>query len=412
MVCAVTKPPVTIEWGEMPQKDLVRNNEAGVKSQLRHLIANALYPTKSYSLPSVCERYGLDSGTSEEAFSSKTRYVMARLEKLSDEKVFGVAKKVLGDFPDDKLQAAVEQLEKGGHLISDLTRQHLAETLNAWPLAGKRELLTMLREYWEIDRINSPHEFSASLADDIDRHVLCNNDWSNAEVLELAGFLTCSQARLFQFLEDVVHPIRRDQEEQEQIVAALNPILRRDGYAFVPGKQISGYPTYKIRETAATGSQPADDLISQVLISFDESGVHHAWQKALGRRTSDPEGAITAAKTLLETVCKHIIDKNGQLYSDNDDLPKLYAAAAECLQLAPTQHTEKIFKNILGNCQSIVGNLAGLRNKLGDSHGQGKRHVRPVARHAELAVNLAGSVAMFLIATWNARKTNGDGNRG
>jgi hypothetical protein len=167
-----------------------------------------------------------------------------------------------------------------------------------------------------------------------------------------------------------------------------------------------------MQETAATGTQPADGLISQVLSSFDESGVHHAWQKALDRRTSDPEGAITAAKTLLETVCKHIIDGLGQCYGENDDLPKLYATAAECLQLAPMQHTEKLFKSILGNCQSIVGNLAGLRNKLGDSHGQGKRHVRPVARHAELAVNLAGSVAMFLIATWNARKAKGGANGG
>src|ERR1700694_5757547 len=99
--------------------------------------------------------------------------------------------------------------------------------------------------------------------------------------------------------------------------------------------------------------------------SFDESGVHHAWQKALDRRKSDPEGAITAAKTLLETVCKHIVDEAGETYGEHDDLPKLYAKAAECLQLAPTQHTETVFKSILGNCQSIVGNLAGLRNKLG-----------------------------------------------
>jgi hypothetical protein len=57
---------------------------------------------------------------------------------------------------------------------------------------------------------------------------------------------------------------------------------------------------------------------------------------------------------------------------DNDDLPKLYATAAEHLNLAPSQHTEVVFKSILGNCQSVVGNLAGLRNKLGDAHGQGR----------------------------------------
>ncbi len=85
-----------------------------MKSQLRHVVASALYPTKSYNLPSVCERYGLEPGTGDEAFSSKTRYVMSRLEKLSDEQVFHISKQVVADFPDDKLQAVVEQLEKDG----------------------------------------------------------------------------------------------------------------------------------------------------------------------------------------------------------------------------------------------------------------------------------------------------------
>jgi hypothetical protein len=241
------------------------------------------------------------------------------------------------------------------------------------------------------------------LADDIERHAMRNNDWDNSEILERVGFLACSQAKLLRFLEDIVHPLRRDHSEQ-QIVAALNPILRRDGYCFVPSHGISGYPTYNVQETTATGVQPADALISDALSSYDESGVYQAWQKALDRRSSDPEGAITAAKTLLETVCKHIIDEIGSTYGENDDLPKLYNAAAGSLNLAPSQHTEKAFKSILGNCQAVVGNLASLRNKLGDSHGQGKRHVKPQARHAELAVNLAGSMAMFLISTWNARQ--------
>jgi hypothetical protein len=43
---------------------------------------------------------------------------MNRLEKLSDEKVFDIARQVVADFPDDKLQVAIEQLEKGGHLVS------------------------------------------------------------------------------------------------------------------------------------------------------------------------------------------------------------------------------------------------------------------------------------------------------
>lgn len=59
---------------------------------------------------------------------------------------------------------------------------------------------------------------------------------------------------------------------------------------------------------------------------------------------------------------------------------------------------------ILGGCSAVVNGLGTLRNKLGDAHGQGKIPVTPAARHAELAVNLAGSLALFLVSTHKASK--------
>lgn len=122
------------------------------------------------------------------------------------------------------------------------------------------------------------------------------------------------------------------------------------------------------------------------------------------RRATDPEGAITAARTLLETVCKHILDEQGLVYVDTDDLPKLYKATAGSLNLSPSQHTEQVFRQILGGCQAVVEGLGAVRNRHSDAHGRGKQGVRPLPRHAELAVNLAGTMATFLIATWNARQ--------
>jgi hypothetical protein len=107
-------------------------------------------------------------------------------------------------------------------------------------------------------------------------------------------------------------------------------------------------------------------------------------------------------------VCKHILDDAGVQYSDDADLPKLWALTAEHLNLAPHQHQEGIFKAILGNCQSVVNNLGAIRNRVGDAHGQGRRPVKPKPRHAELAVNLAGTMAAFLVATWKERVTSTD----
>jgi hypothetical protein len=149
---------------------------------------------------------------------------------------------------------------------------------------------------------------------------------------------------------------------------------------------------------------PADEAISDTLLTFDPDGVHNVWVKALDRRLDDPDGAITSARTLLETVCKRILDDAGETYSEKDDLPALYNAMAKLLNLAPSQHSEHIFKTILGNCKSVVNSLGSLRNKVGDAHGRGGRPVHAAPRHAALAVNLAGSVATFLVETWQAQQ--------
>ena len=154
-----------------------------------------------------------------------------------------------------------------------------------------------------------------------------------------------------------------------------------------------------------TNRAPADASISEALASFDAEGVHAAWEKALERRTGDPEGAITMARTLLETVCKRILDDAGDKYDEGEELPKLYQMTAERLSLAPSQHAEEAFKRILGSCQNVVNTLGTLRNKIGDAHGRGGKPVKVKPRHAALAVNLAGSMATFLVETWNATKT-------
>ena len=155
-------------------------------------------------------------------------------------------------------------------------------------------------------------------------------------------------------------------------------------------------------EEPGDAQTPADATTTVVLAAFDGEHVALAWQKALERRASDPEGALTMARTLLEAVCKQILDREGLDYNEKADLPALYGAAAEALKLAPSQHTEKVFKQIMGGCQSVVNGLGTLRTRLGDAHGKSSKAVKPAPRHATLAVNLAGSMATFLVETWVA----------
>jgi hypothetical protein len=58
---------------------------------------------------------------------------------------------------------------------------------------------------------------------------------------------------------------------------------------------------------------PSDAPITATVKLVNSEYIQETWNKALARRSSDPEGAITAARTLLESVCKHILDTAGEL---------------------------------------------------------------------------------------------------
>lgn len=66
----------------------------------------------------------------------------------------------------------------------------------------------------------------------------------------------------------------------------------------------------------------------------DWAAVQRNWDAALAKVASDPEGAITAARTTLESVCKHICDDRSVAYEAGWDLGKLHKAAASALEVS------------------------------------------------------------------------------
>lgn len=156
-------------------------------------------------------------------------------------------------------------------------------------------------------------------------------------------------------------------------------------------------------------SVPHHDMIAQIT-TVDEQFIAQAWRKALDRMNDDAEAAITSARSLIETVCKHILDEKQVNYDDTVELPKLYKQTAGVLNLSPDQHSEQLFKQILGGCQTVVEGLGGLRNKFGDAHGMSKKKSKPAVRHATLAVNLSGAMCSFLLQTFNHLKEKSSDN--
>src|SRR5690606_19008930 len=84
-------------------------------------------------------------------------------------------------------------------------------------------------------------------------------------------------------------------------------------------------------------ANPGDGVISETLSHREH--LIDTWEKALQRRATDSDGAITSARTLLESTFKHVLDEKGVSYSDNGDLRPLYELASKELNLHPSQHS-------------------------------------------------------------------------
>lgn len=149
---------------------------------------------------------------------------------------------------------------------------------------------------------------------------------------------------------------------------------------------------------------PGDRLVDDALNNFSIEEVQRVWERAIERRESDPEAAITAARSLVESVCKHILDEEEESYEQADDLKQLYQKTARQMNYAPDQQSEQEFRRLAGACSTIVNSLFSIRNRYGDAHGRSGSATDPSYRHAELAVNVAGSLATFLVTTWSERR--------
>jgi hypothetical protein len=377
--------------------------------ELRHLLASAIATAKAYDVPALCRRLRLGDGDEQEAFASKYKYAQKRIMEISADQVIASATQLVADEDHFELgEQLAKILEITGPPVTTLTRRRLITLFEDQPLARDIEDMELIRGLWPIGSLRAPHPSSeATLEDYLHRHTVRNNDLSNRDVLEALSVLTCSRALLFRLLAAVTAPDARSAPEQIELAGKIDAILRHDGYTLALAGQLSGSPFYAVRP-APSGS-PADESISAALAAFDPTQVHARWTMAMERRATEPSGAITLARTLLEDVCKWILDQAGETWQEADDLPVLYRKLAKILKLAPDDHTEQIFKQILGSCQSVVESLGALRNKLSDAHSLGPKRARPQARHAELAVNLAGAMATFLVATWEVRQLEASG---
>ncbi|MFZ2975418.1 MAG: abortive infection family protein [Candidatus Moraniibacteriota bacterium] len=201
--------------------------------------------------------------------------------------------------------------------------------------------------------------------------------------------------------EPLLHPIIPDWIIKYRWGGRFRSFMQQMSGQYAPRRKFIWDSIHELRQFVERGEgQPVSLSFDEIKHAIKTASLEGLWKKIHARRDNDPEGAITASKTMLESTMKYILDELGEEYSEKEDMLDLYKKVSQELNLSPGNHHEKIFKQILQGVSSVIVGFSSLRNKYGDAHGKGKLYVGPDKRHADLAVNLSGTICTFLIETF------------
>jgi hypothetical protein len=226
---------------------------------------------------------------------------------------------------------------------------------------------------------------------------------SNSRVPSVRGALTTPNKSdpnsIIRLIEQVADPREyiHCPEREGYVVEYLNAILRGDGYELQKLGQ-----KYKLLPYRPAGSVAT--CLSEAAMKLSFESVQKDFDRGLSQAESDPEDAITAACSTLESVCKCLLDEMSEAYPAKQDIIGLVKAVNAKLNLSPSRtDIEGDIKHILGGLTNVSAGIGVLRTHCGDAHGRGKPLKRVDSRIARLAIHAASTVAIFLIETWQKR---------
>lgn len=184
----------------------------------------------------------------------------------------------------------------------------------------------------------------------------------------------------------------RDNGYLERIIADRDPTSIEGFYCAV---LVSGGLTYSgetLLQEVSGQPTPADETLTQLLGHIPSYNIREKWEKALHRRIADPSGAITAARSLLETTLKWIIEQRGGKPTENNK--ELFNRAIDALGI---EVKGKPIEKTINGLNTIIWGIGEMRNNHGDAHGAASNSTPPTVSEAGFCVNLAGAAALFLL---------------
>lgn len=197
-----------------------------------------------------------------------------------------------------------------------------------------------------------------------------------------------------------------DPERHTAVVEYLNRRLSLDGFKLVQRQ----HGRMKLVEVGQEEALPLITLGGQLAsIGFDTA--KRDLDRALANSCTDPEDAVTAACSMVESVCRSILNELGEPLPRKKDVQSLYNALKKPLGLSPDRSDIPTpiagdVRQVLSGLITVTAGIGSLRTHGGDAHGRERGSTRLVdERIARLSIHAASTLALFLIETWQRKKT-------
>jgi hypothetical protein len=284
--------------------------------------------------------------------------------------------------------------------ISEITRRDILDELRLRNLNwnGRLDEIDFLNRLYSTEQLPSNDGRFPNMARDIWQHRVNNHDleddwWVFADDrLELGK----DDKKYLDFLCEMLHPVvRSDETEVAALLELFNRRLIPDGWKLTEKEKISGHPVFVAIANDAQVEVHNPDRISS---EYALSQLKKCEEKI---SSGDYDGAISAARSLVESVFADIFNKTtGETIEKGGSLMDSYKLVKGLLNLSDDRYANEAIKNILRSISSIVEGVDSMSNIMGDRH---IRPAKPERHHAQLCVNSAKTLVSFLYDTLEYR---------
>ncbi len=211
-------------------------------------IATVLSSEKAYKIPAVCKKYNLGDGEDYSSPGSKYKYIESILLEKDVDFIIKLANQIIEDYRVDIVGKALNHFFDGKYYkLSELTRKDLLSDLyKIGNINGKLSIDEFL-EKCELQHIKSTESFSldyifGNKLHETEKQVDLN------ELLKNSNLHESLDVKFFLFLEQIVHPYVRTDEDSKQYMSIINEHLKKDNLQLLPVSEISGKQVFRVHQ--------------------------------------------------------------------------------------------------------------------------------------------------------------------